>query len=89
MTSLGSPAQTVSGFLAEKGRENPETDWDDKPGKPRLVPGGARGGGQLLKQPAMTDSVLGSANVANPKTACHDRLGSWVGQSGHSKNSLL
>ena len=25
------------GFLAEKGPKKPETDWDDKPGKPRLV----------------------------------------------------
>ena len=25
------------GFLAEKGQQKPETDWDDKPGKPRLV----------------------------------------------------
>ena len=40
MTTLGSPglsSQSISGFCAEKSRENPETDWDDKPGKPRLV----------------------------------------------------
>ena len=40
MTSLGSPkvsSQSVSGFLAEKGRENRETDWDDTPGEPRRV----------------------------------------------------
>ena len=49
MTSLGhpipfraflaekGPKNLKRGFLAEKGQQNPETDWDDKPGKPRLV----------------------------------------------------
>ena len=40
MTSLGSPglsSQSVSGFSGRKGLKTPETDWDDKPGKPRLV----------------------------------------------------
>ena len=41
MTSLGFPglsSQSVSGFFASPFRlENPETDWDDKPGLPRLV----------------------------------------------------
>ena len=40
MTRLGSQACHPSpfrGFLAEKGRENPKTDWDDKPGEPRCV----------------------------------------------------
>jgi len=40
MTSLGSPglsSQSISGFSGHKKPKNPETDWDDKPGKPRLV----------------------------------------------------
>ena len=40
MTTLGSPglsSQSVLGFSGRKGPKNPETDWDDKPGKPRLV----------------------------------------------------
>ena len=40
MTSLGSPgfsSQSISGFFSRKGPKKPETDWDDKPGKPRLV----------------------------------------------------
>ena len=40
MTSLGSPglsSQSVSGFSGQKGPKIPETDWDDKPRKPRLV----------------------------------------------------
>ena len=40
MTSLGIPglsSQSVSGFSGRKGPNKPETDWDDKPGNPRLV----------------------------------------------------
>ena len=40
MTTLGSPglsSQSVSGFSAEHGQKKPETDWDDIPGKPKLV----------------------------------------------------
>ena len=40
MTSLGSPglsSQSVSGFSGQKAPRNPDADWDDKPGKPRLV----------------------------------------------------
>ena len=40
MTSLGFPglsSKSVSGFLGVFRPENPETDWDDKPGLPRLV----------------------------------------------------
>ena len=40
MTTLGSPglsSQSVSGFSGRKGPKNPEMDWDDNPGKPRLV----------------------------------------------------
>ena len=39
-TSLGSPglsSQSVSGFSGQKAPRNPDADWDDKPGKPRLV----------------------------------------------------
>ena len=40
MTTLGSPglsSQSVLGFSGRKGPKNLETDWDDNPGKPRLV----------------------------------------------------
>ena len=40
MTTLGSPglsSQSVSGFSGRNGPKNLETDWDDNPGKPRLV----------------------------------------------------
>ena len=40
MTSLGFPglsSQSVSGFFGFLRPENPETDWDDKPGLPRVV----------------------------------------------------
>ena len=40
MTSLGFPglsSQSVSGFLGPFWPENPETDWNDKPGLPRFV----------------------------------------------------
>ena len=40
MTSLGFPglsSQSVSGFFGPFRPENPETDWDDKPGLPRRV----------------------------------------------------
>ncbi len=40
MTSLGFPgltSQSVSGFCGPFRPENPQTDWDDKPGLPRLV----------------------------------------------------
>ncbi len=30
-------SQSVSGFSSRKGLKKPETDWDDKPGMPRLV----------------------------------------------------
>ena len=40
MTTLGSTSLSSNpfrGFLAEKGQQKRETDWDDNPGKPRLV----------------------------------------------------
>ena len=40
MTSLGFlglSSQSVSGFFGPFWPENPETDWDDKPGLPKLV----------------------------------------------------
>ena len=40
MTTLGSPglsSQFISGFSGRKGPKSPEMDWDDNPGKPRLV----------------------------------------------------
>ena len=40
MTSLGFPglsSQSVSRFFGPFRPENPETDWDDKPGLPRVV----------------------------------------------------
>ena len=40
MATLGSPSlssQSISGFSGRKGPKIPETDWDDNPGKPRLV----------------------------------------------------
>ena len=40
MTTLGSPglsSHSVSGFSGRKGPKNLETDWDDNPGKPKLV----------------------------------------------------
>ena len=40
MTSLGFPglsSQSVSRFVGPFRPENPETDWDDKPGFPRVV----------------------------------------------------
>ncbi len=40
MTSLGFPglsSQSISGFFDPFPPENPETDWDHKPGLPRLV----------------------------------------------------
>ena len=40
MTRLGSPgvsSRSVSGFFGPFRPENPETDWDDKPGLPRVV----------------------------------------------------
>ena len=40
MTTLGTPrlsSQSVSGFSGRKGQKKPEMDWDDNPGKPRLV----------------------------------------------------
>ena len=40
MSSLGFPglsSQSVSGFFGPSRPENPKTDWDDKPGVPRLV----------------------------------------------------
>ena len=40
MTSLGFPglsSQSIPGFFGPLRPENPETDWDDKPGFPRLV----------------------------------------------------
>ena len=40
MTNLGFPglsSQSVSGFFGPFRPENPETDWDDKPGLPRVV----------------------------------------------------
>jgi len=40
MTTLGSPgssSQSVLGFSGQKEPEKHETDWDDNPGKPRLV----------------------------------------------------
>ena len=41
MTTLGSRpglwSQSVSGFSGRTGPKKPETDWDDNPGKPRLV----------------------------------------------------
>ena len=40
MTSLGFPglsSQSVSGFFGPFRPENSETDWDDKPGLPRVV----------------------------------------------------
>ena len=40
MTTLGSPglsSPSVSGFSGRKGPKNPETEWDDNPGKPKLV----------------------------------------------------
>ena len=40
MTRLGFPSlssQSVSRFSGRKGLKNPETDWDDNPGKPMLV----------------------------------------------------
>ena len=40
MTRLGSPGvspRSVSGFFGPFRPENPETDWDDKPGLPRCV----------------------------------------------------
>ena len=40
MTTLGSrglSSQSVLGFSSRKRPKKPETDWDDKPGKPRFV----------------------------------------------------
>ena len=40
MTSLGFlglSSQSVSGFFGPFRPENPKTDWDDKPGLPRVV----------------------------------------------------
>ncbi len=40
MTNLGFPglsSQSISGFLGPFRPENPKTDWDDKPGLPRVV----------------------------------------------------
>ena len=40
MTSLGFPglsSQSISGFFGPFRPEKPETDWDDKPGLPRVV----------------------------------------------------
>ena len=40
MSSLGFPelsSQSISGFFGPFRPEKPETDWDDKPGRPRVV----------------------------------------------------
>ena len=91
MTSLRSPglsSQSVSGCSGQKRPKKPETDWDDNPGKPRLVipvdfgvfwPKGAKKPRNGLGSPGFSSqSVSGFSGQKEPKKPETD----WDDKSG-------